>query len=57
LPTRTSGWGDLFDQAARIIDHANSRFTLIDRWSFGGGTALMLQIDHRESFACRRLRR
>ncbi len=23
---------------------------MIDSWSFGGGTALMLQIDHRESF-------
>lgn len=46
----SSRWGDLFDQAARIIDLANSKFTLIDSWSFGGGTALMLQIDHRESF-------
>ncbi len=45
-----SKWGDLFDQAAHIIDLANSKFTLIDNWSFGGGTALMLQIDHRESF-------
>lgn len=23
---------------------------MIDSWTFGGGTALMLQIDHRESF-------
>ena len=43
-------WGDLFDQAVSIIDQANSEFPMIDRWSFGGGTALMLQIDHRESF-------
>lgn len=42
--------GDLFDQAGSIIDHANSEFPLIDNWTFGGGTALMLQIDHRESF-------
>ncbi|MEY9101504.1 hypothetical protein ABIA24_004477 [Sinorhizobium fredii] len=45
-----SRWGDLFDQAGRIIDQANSELTLIDNWTFGGGTALMLQIDHRESF-------
>lgn len=45
-----SRWGDLFDQAATIIDQANAKFSLIDSWTFGGGTALMLQIDHRESF-------
>jgi hypothetical protein len=45
-----SKWGDLFDQAARIIDQANSKSMLIDSWSFGGGTALMIQIVHRESF-------
>lgn len=45
-----SRWGDLFDLAASIIDQANSEFTLVDRWTFGGGTALMLHIDHRESF-------
>ncbi|MEI2298779.1 nucleotidyl transferase AbiEii/AbiGii toxin family protein [Ensifer sp. MJa1] len=45
-----SKWADLFDQACRIIDQANSSLTLIDTWTFGGGTALMLQIDHRESF-------
>lgn len=43
-------WGELFDQAASIIDQTNAKFTVIDRWTFGGGTALMLQIDHRESF-------
>lgn len=45
-----SKWADLFDQACHIIDQANSEITLIDSWTFGGGTALMLQIDHRESF-------
>jgi len=45
-----SRWGDLFEQAGRIFDQANSELTLIDGWTFGGGTALMLQIDHRESF-------
>jgi Nucleotidyl transferase AbiEii toxin, Type IV TA system len=45
-----SRWADLFDQAVSIINQANSQFPLIDRWTFGGGTALMLQIAHRESF-------
>ncbi|WP_245464080.1 nucleotidyl transferase AbiEii/AbiGii toxin family protein [Rhizobium sp. NXC24] len=45
-----SKWADLFDQATSIIDQANREFNLIDSWTFGGGTALMLQIDHRESF-------
>lgn len=46
----TSRWGWLFDQACSIIEQANATVDLVDRWSFGGGTALMLQIDHRESF-------
>lgn len=45
-----SHWAELFDQAQKIISQANSKFTVLDRWSFGGGTALMLQIGHRESF-------
>lgn len=45
-----SKWTDLFDRATSIIDQANREFNLIDSWTFGGGTALMLQIDHRESF-------
>lgn len=32
-----------------IIDQANRDFDLVGDWTFGGGTALMLQIDHRES--------
>ena len=45
-----SQWESLFDQSVSIINQANSSFTLLDSWSFGGGTALMLQIGHRESF-------
>lgn len=45
-----SHWESLFDQSVSIINQANSRFKLLDSWTFGGGTALMLQIDHRESF-------
>lgn len=45
-----SEWERLFDQSVSIIDQANSSYTLLDSWTFGGGTALMLQISHRESF-------
>ncbi len=45
-----SQWESLFDQSVSIINQANSSFTLLDSWTFGGGTALMLQISHRESF-------
>lgn len=45
-----SHWESLFDQSVSIINQANSHFKLLDSWTFGGGTALMLQIDHRESF-------
>jgi hypothetical protein len=45
-----SRWEILFDEALRIIEQANATVPATDTWSFGGGTALMLQIDHRESF-------
>lgn len=45
-----SQWESLFDQAVAIINQANREFKLVDDWSFGGGTALMLQIEQRESF-------
>jgi len=44
-----SRWGDLFDVAVSIIDQANAQGLVVDRWTLGGGTALMLQINHRES--------
>lgn len=44
-----SRWDELFDLANSIIDQANAEALIIDRWTFGGGTALMLQIGHRES--------
>lgn len=46
----SSRWPDLFDAALSIIDHANDAGIGLDDWTFGGGTALMLQIDHRESY-------
>jgi hypothetical protein len=42
-------WTQLFRIACRHIRQANSEQLVIDGWTFGGGTALMLQIHHRES--------
>jgi hypothetical protein len=39
----------LFRLALSLIDQANANGPIINSWTFGGGTALMLQIDHRES--------
>lgn len=44
-----SRWPELFDMAMAIIDQANGQAIGMHNWSFGGGTALMLQIQHRES--------
>lgn len=47
--TRPSQWEALLKEAFRIIDHVNRDHELLSSWTFGGGTAMMLQIDHRES--------
>ncbi len=44
-----SRWPELFDLALSIMDQANAKGIGLHNWSFGGGTALMLQIRHRES--------
>lgn len=44
-----SRWEDLLGEAFTIVDAVNSASTILDCWTFGGGTALMLQIEHRES--------
>ncbi len=45
-----SHWEDLLQEAFRIIDHVNTRNAgILSEWTFGGGTAMMLQIGHRES--------
>lgn len=44
-----SRWRDLIQEAFEILDRVNKDFNIIDSWSFGGGTAMMIQIDHRES--------
>jgi len=46
---RPSEWETLFDIAITIFDHFHSAHGYVPQWSFGGGTAIMLQIDHRES--------
>ena len=48
-PNRQSDWARLFQVACALIRQVNSQETVIDNWTFGGGTAMMLQIDHRES--------
>jgi hydrogenase maturation factor HypE len=35
--------------ACALIRQVNSEQSIIDHWTFGGGTAMMLQIDHRGS--------
>jgi Nucleotidyl transferase AbiEii toxin, Type IV TA system len=42
-------WARLFRIACSLIRQVNSDQVIIDSWSFGGGTAMMLQIGHRES--------
>ncbi|WP_341485473.1 nucleotidyl transferase AbiEii/AbiGii toxin family protein [Thioclava sp. GXIMD4215] len=44
-----SRWPELLSAASAIIDQANLRGIGMTDWTFGGGTALMLQINHRES--------
>jgi hypothetical protein len=43
------GWALLFRIACALIRQVNSQHRIIDRWTFGGGTAMMLQIGHRDS--------
>ncbi len=45
---RPSQWSELFETALSIIAQAAAATYGFD-WTFGGGTALMAQIDHRES--------
>lgn len=49
LEGRPSQWPTLFDLAIAILDGFQETQGFRPSWSFGGGTALMLQIDHRES--------
>lgn len=42
-------WQQLLRTARAMIGQVNSEQQVIDSWSLGGGTAMMLQINHRES--------
>lgn len=44
-----SRWQDLLKESYNIIDAVNRDGDILGGWTFGGGTAMMLQIDHRES--------
>ena len=46
----SSRWPELFDIAVSLLQQAGERGLGQIEWTFGGGTALMLQIDHRESY-------
>eukprot|EP01012_Entosiphon_sulcatum_P048642 TRINITY_DN67145_c0_g1_i1.p1 TRINITY_DN67145_c0_g1~~TRINITY_DN67145_c0_g1_i1.p1 ORF type:complete len:226 (+),score=24.90 TRINITY_DN67145_c0_g1_i1:364-1041(+) len=47
---RPAVWERLFGQALSIIGQTQVTLGFDVSWTFGGGTALMLQIDHRDSF-------
>jgi hypothetical protein len=49
VTARGSDWACLLRIARSLIRQVNSKQVIVDSWSFGGGTAMMLQIDHRES--------
>ncbi|MER8974019.1 MULTISPECIES: nucleotidyl transferase AbiEii/AbiGii toxin family protein [unclassified Mesorhizobium] len=47
---RPSEWRRLFALAADLIDQLRKKAGGFEfEWSFGGGTAMMIQINHRES--------
>jgi hypothetical protein len=46
---RSPDWRRLFRIAIDLMAHVNRDDKIIDEWSFGGGTAMMLQIGHRDS--------
>jgi len=48
-PSPLSDWRRLFRIAQHLIEQVNSDAQVIGEWTLGGGTAMMLQIDHRES--------
>ncbi len=46
---RLTRWEPLFARVLMIVDDLQARGTPLLRWSFGGGTALMLTLSHRVS--------
>ena len=50
MMAKPSRWEEMFDQAMVIRDQVGSSMDADWQWSFGGGTALILQINHRLSY-------
>jgi hypothetical protein len=48
-PAGADAWVRLFGIACSLLRQVNAAHPLSKCWTFGGGTALMLQIGHRES--------
>jgi len=48
-PDTLPDWLRLLRIARSLIRQVNSNQSIIDHWTLGGGTAMMLRIDHRES--------
>jgi hypothetical protein len=46
---RPADWARLFRIARSLIKQVNANDSIIEHWTLGGGTGIMLQIDHRES--------
>jgi len=49
MDSEKSEWARLFQITCALIRQVNSEQVVIDHWTFGGSTAMMLQINHRES--------
>ena len=49
IAQRPSEWPLLFQIACDLIGQVNEKAPIIEFWTLGGGTAMMLHIDHRES--------
>jgi hypothetical protein len=45
-----SRWPDLLAEALALIGQVNAKHPIIEHWTLGGGTALMLALDHRDSY-------
>ena len=48
-PKYRTQWRELLDMGVSLIEQVNAEYPIITDWTFGGGTALMIQMDHRES--------
>jgi predicted nucleotidyltransferase component of viral defense system len=48
--SRASHWSLLLTEAERLIAHINRDEKILSSWVIGGGTALMLHINHRTSY-------